>query len=165
MPKDLDDVTHLEKGVIWRQNISFHTKKNDMGNAIQNYFKTSFVYLHHPSIFHLTAAGLPCFITGWGRYQMTKKNYNPKILQVLKTLIIDATECERQTGEQIRPLKICTGLKVLNKAPCMVCDFSNVSNLWPIKFQPHYLRLIKRPQYWGVLDSGTYFWVVKKWFM
>ena len=71
---------------------------------------------------------MPCFITGWGRYQMTKQNYLPKILQVLKTLIIDATECERLAGEQMRPLKICTGLKVLNKAPCMVCNFSNVLN-------------------------------------
>ena len=44
----------------------------------------------------------------------------PKKLQVLKTLIVSKAGCAQVAKHAIQPFLICTGLNVLNKAPCNV---------------------------------------------
>ena len=44
----------------------------------------------------------------------------PKKLQVLKTLIVSKAGCAQVAKHPIPPTMICTGLNVLNKAPCDV---------------------------------------------
>jgi hypothetical protein len=74
----------------------------------------------------LISAGMPCFITGWGVNKMSKTEILlPKKLQVLKTLIVSKVNCAQVAGHPIPAFMICTGLNVLNKAPCNVSTLTS----------------------------------------
>jgi len=71
----------------------------------------------------------------------------PKKLQVLKTLIVSKVNCARVAGHPIPAFMICTGLNVLNKAPC------NVSTLTSDEY---WIRV----KYKSELNKTTWTWIL-----